>query len=170
MKFPEGELEIDFEGALNVTRLDAKGLSIPSGFKVVDFVVEEPTRRLLVELKDPSHSNAPRAEQERFAKAMASNELSHQELVPKARGSYCYLHLMREDEKDFLLVVFLGLDQLAQDRALLLALTDKIKTRLMHEAAEPWKRRYVKDCVVLTETTWAEHMSYPLNRKPSGKS
>lgn len=166
MIFKEGELEIDFTGALSVLKLDDKGYSIPTGFKVVDFVVEEPKRRLLVELKDPSHSKATTKERKEFAKRLASDQLSHEQLVPKARGSYCFLHLMEQDDKEMVLVVLLAVEQLNHDPALLIALTEKIRKRLLHEATEPWKRRYIKNCIVLTEATWAGHMTYPLARTP----
>ncbi len=162
----EGEIQLDFTSALAARKLDDLGQSIPLGFKVVDFLVEETARKLLIELKDPSHSGAPQSERKKFAKKMTSDELACQEIVPKARCTYCFLHLLGEDDKEMLLVLFLGLEHLAIGEELLVVLTEKIRKRLRHEATSPWKRQYVKDCVILTERTWAKFLDYPLVRKP----
>ena len=85
---------------------------------------------------------------------MQNNELIANELVPKARDSYCYLHLMKQDNKPLIFVVLLGLSTFPNEKALLAGFKDRLLSRLRKEADKPWKRQYVKDCVVLTENNW----------------
>lgn len=162
----EGELEFEFSGAARVERLDQQGIPLPQGMQLVDFVVEEQHRTLLIEVKDPSQSAVPERERRSFAKKMRQNTLIHQELVPKARDSYTYLHLMANDSKPFLFVVVLGLEELPDQVALLAPFKDRLLGRLRHEAEEPWLRQYVTDCIVVTPDLWSTHFpDYALTRK-----
>ena len=163
----EGELAFDFSAATYVERLDAQGKPLPRGMALVDFVVEEDTRVLLVEIKDPSQARVPERERKAFAGKMKGQTLIHEELVPKARDSYTFLHLMARDTKPFLYVVLLGLDEFPNDRALLPSFKDRLLRRLRHEAQEPWRREYVTDCVVVTLETWSKHFShFRISRNP----
>ena len=111
----EGELQFEFSGATSVERLDVQGQPRPQGMALVDFVVEEHSRTLLIEIKDPSQQPVPDTERRRFIRAMQHQTLIHEELVPKARDSYTFLHLMERDTQPFVYVVVLGLDQLTVD-------------------------------------------------------
>lgn len=163
----EGELNFDFSGATAVDRLDVQDQPIPHGMALVDFVVEETGQILLIEIKDPSQSGASERERARFAKKLEHETLIHQELVPKARDSYAFLHLMERDTKTFLYVVVLGLETLPDKAALLVNFKDRLLKRIRHEGREPWRRQYVKDCVVLTPKIWPEHFpGYSLSRSP----
>src|SRR5215831_18246032 len=109
----EGELQFEFSGATSVERLDVQGQPRPQGMALVDFVVEENSRTLLIEIKDPSQQPVPETERRRFIRDMQHQALIHEELVPKARDSYTFLHLMERDTQPFVYVVVLGLDQLS---------------------------------------------------------
>ena len=165
-QFTEGELEFDFSAALSAENLDAGGQrGQPTGMKLVDFVVKETDRTLLIEVKDPSEAGASPAERAKFAKAMRQNTLISEVLVPKARGSYTFLHLMKRDDNPFLSVGLLGLDTFTNEAALLLGFKDRLLKRIRHEGKEAWVRQYVTDCVVVTTTTWPDHFpAYPLTR------
>ena len=139
----------------------------------VDFVVEEDDRTLLIEIKDPSDPGIPDAQRAtvttREIAKRSGKELIHDELVPKARHSYLYLHLMEQDAKPFLFVFLDDPSELHIDRALLAPFKDRLLARLLHEAKEPWKRKYIADCVVTDPTTWSAHFpGYPLRRLSSG--
>ena len=129
---------------------------------LVDFVVEEQDRLLLLEIKDPSQSNTPSESEREFIRRMESRELIDNNLVPKARDSYTYLHLMKRDCKELMFVLLLGLEL---DRYLRVRFKDRLLGRMRHEAHEPWVRRYVEDCVIVTPESWAQYFpSYRLSR------
>ena len=161
----ERDLEFDFAGAVRVARVDVQGVKAPQGMQLVDILVEEKQRALLIEVKDPSFATAPQRERKEFAKKMRGKELIHDELVPKARDSYTFLHLMAQDSKPFLYVVVLGLKELADEAALLATFKDRLLRRLRKEAEKPWVRQYVTDCIVITPEQWSTHFpDYALTR------
>ncbi len=174
MKHREGELEFDFSAANGVEKLDSPAKPLPFGMALVDFIIEEDHRLVMVEIKDPScnaKGENPTAEaaleKERanFIKKVQNDSLIAQELTPKARDSYSYLHLMKRDDKPIVYAFLLGTDKLTLDPALLLAFKDRLLSRLRQETDQPWERHYVADCVVLTERTWAfAFPQYPLAR------
>lgn len=174
MKHREGELEFDFSAAEKIEKLDDPGKPLPSGMALVDFVIEEDRRLVMVEIKDPSCSStgtnpaaeaALEKERTKFIKKVQDNSLIAQELTPKARDSYSYLHLMKRDGKPIVYAFLLGADKLTLDPALLLTFKDRLLSRLRQEADKPWERHYVTDCVVLTEKTWAlAFPQYPMTR------
>jgi hypothetical protein len=100
-----------------------------------------------------------------FVKKVQNDTLIAQELTPKARDSYSYLHLMKRDGKPKIYAFLLGADKLTLDPALLLGFKDRLLSRLRQEADQPWERHYVSDCLVLTEKTWAlAFPQYPMTR------
>ena len=146
-----------------IERLDDKGKSQPQGMQLVDFLIEEPLRFLMIEVKDPSckpKGNDDKAlaglisERQKFISKIKNGELIKQELVPKARDSYTYLHLMKRDNKPILFVFVLGVDELPLDDASLVQFKSDLLKRLRQETDQPWARRYVDDCLVLTEKSW----------------
>lgn len=155
----EGRFDFDFTAAISVERLDEQipGRRQPQGMQLVDFVVEELDRWLLIEVKDPGNPQAQRIASEQMLKQLREYTLINEILVPKARDSYTFLHLMERDSKPFIFVFFLGLGNLEFEHALLLELQERLMGRLMHEAAMPWKRRYISACVVVTEEIWLKH-------------
>ncbi len=165
----EGELEFDFDAARSFERFDEQGVPIPVGMKLVDFVVEEANRIFLIEVKDPSDREAQEAARREFGQSMHGDELINGKLVPKARDSYAFLHLMERDRHPFIFVVVLGLERLSNEKALLLSFKDRLIKRIRHEAKEPWKKAYIADCVVVTPDTWkAAFPRYGLARRKSG--
>ena len=165
-RFKEGELVFQFHGAEKVEKLDEEGIPKPSGMKLVDFVVEEDTRTLLIEVKDPSARTVPGHQREKYAKKFNGNELISDQLVPKARGSYTYLHLMKRDSKPFLYVVVFGLERFPNEKALLMGFKDRLLQRIRNEGKEPWKRQYIKGCIVVTCDNWNNlFKNYPLLRE-----
>lgn len=166
----EGELEFDFRGAHDVERLDEQGVPMPRGMSLVDFVVEERGRLLLIEVKDPSQRRATAKERKSFARRMCGEELINETLVPKARDSYTFLHLMRRDGRPFVFVAVLGVANMPQDKALLVGFKDRLLKRIRQEARDPWKRQYVADCVVVTPDTWQTAFpQYPMVRRSGSR-
>lgn len=176
MKQREGEFEFDFTSAVAVMKLDDPGKQKPEGMQLVDFVLEEAQRRIMLEVKDPSceakgkDSAAAAAivkSRQDFMKKVQHDTLIAEELAPKARDSYSYLHLMKQDDKPILYAFLLGAEKLGIDDGLLMGFKDRLLARLRKEADQPWTRRYVADCLVLTEQTWSlAFPQYPLSRIP----
>lgn len=153
----EGELEFDF-GTAQVTRLDEQGVPLPSGMRFVDFVVREPERAWLIEVKDPGEKGVPAAERQRFAQGFRPTV--DENLVPKARDSYCYLHLMNETVEPLIYVVVLGIE----DPAFLGPMQERLRQRLAQETERPWQRKYVTDGVILTVDNFGTHMPFRVRR------
>lgn len=170
----EGELEFDFSAARQAEKLDDKGKKLPEGMKFVDFVVEEEQKLILLEIKDPSckpKGSDAKAEvaiekqRAEFVKDLHKDHWIAQELVPKARDSYTFLHLMARDSKPTVYVLFIGSDKLMFEPALLAAFKDRLLARIRHEADQAWVREYVSDCLIVTEATWPSVFpDYPLLR------
>lgn len=73
--------------------------------------------------------------------------------------------LMKRDEKPFLYVVLLGLDAFTKESALLVGFKDRLLKRIRQEAASPWVRSYVRDCIVVTLNTWGTNFpEYTVSR------
>jgi len=169
MLVQEGELVFDFS-AISVEKLDQQGVSKPEGMSFVDLVVEESDKIFLIEVKDPSQQGTPEENREKFLKDLEQDDLINRKLVPKARDSYTYLHLMERDNKPFIFVLLLGLDALELERdideALLLPFQERLLKRIRKEAAKPWKRKYIKDCIVVTTEKWPKYFpNYTIVRK-----
>lgn len=159
----ESGFRFNFPVATAWEKLDDPGKTKPEGMKLVDFVLEESERLILLEVKNPSQApqRANEAAQRNQAKARSQfiadfqgDKLIVEQLTPKARDSYTWLHLMGRDQKPMLFVFLLGNQALALEPALLLAFKERLLARLRQETEQPWVRHYVTDCIVLTEQTW----------------
>ncbi|MBM3500576.1 MAG: hypothetical protein FJX74_18120 [Armatimonadetes bacterium] len=166
--FTEGELQFDFSSARGAEKADPEAVELPQDMKFVDFIVEEDTRTLLVEVKDPSQSPVPERELARYESEIQGDALINLKLVPKARGTYTFLHLMQRDTREMVYVVVLGIERLHLDPAHLGPFQGRLSRRLRQETAEPWRRPYITHCIVVSVDTWAAHFpEYPLRRLPS---
>ncbi|RYJ60917.1 hypothetical protein [Pseudomonas songnenensis] len=162
------ELLFNFPDGLNWSELDKQGVKLPVRMKFVDLVIEREKDILLVEIKDPSHSRSQDKERNAYLKRLADNSVLAQELTPKARDSYLYLHLMERDSKPFKYVVLLGLDAFDPDRqkALMFGFKDRLLADLREESFEAWKRKHIEDCVVLSVETWNQRFpEWPIRRE-----
>jgi len=155
-QYLEKELSFVFPDDLNWEELDKKGLQIPRGMSLVDLVIEREHDVLLVEIKDPSHSGAPQSERDKYIQRLLNNSLISEELVPKVRDSYTYLHLMKRDNKPFKYIVLLGLDAFDEKsrKGVLASLKDRLFYQVKKEADIPWRREHISDCIILTIDTW----------------
>ena len=150
------ELLFSFPDGLSWSELDKQGVKLPVRMKFVDLVIERETDVLLVEIKDPSISTCPEKERNSYLQRLQNNSVLTQELTPKARDSYLYLHLMERDNKPFKYVVLLGLDAFepAIQKALMTGFKDRLYADIREESFEAWKRKHIADCVVLSVESW----------------
>ncbi|MFY3002170.1 hypothetical protein ACOTIX_23610 [Achromobacter xylosoxidans] len=150
------ELLFSFPDELIWSELDKQGVKLPVRMKFVDLVIERDQDILLVEIKDPSHSKSQDKDRNAYLKRLSDNSVLTQELTPKARDSYLYLHLMERDNKPFKYVVLLGLDAFdpARQKALMFGFKDRLLTDIREESFEAWRRKHIADCVVLSVESW----------------
>jgi len=137
--------------------------------KFVDLVIERDKDILLVEVKYPSHSRSQDKERNSYLKRLTDNSVLTQELTPKARDSYLYLHLMERDSKPFKYVVLLGLEAFAPaiQKGLLGPFKGRLLADIREESFEAWKRKHIDDCIVLSVESWSQHFpEWPLRREP----
>ena len=146
----EGELEFTFGGAWQAEKFDQPGASWPKGIAPVDFIAEGQAELVLMEVKDPSASAIPAQNRQDFIAKMQTKELIYEELVPKARSSYGFLHLMARDTKPMRYVVVIGTETLSIQPILLMHLTTRLRARLMQETNTAWKRQYISNCSVVS--------------------
>ena len=153
---PNAELEFSFPEDLLFDELDRQGVRLPHRMKLVDLVIERDDDILLVEIKDPSNSRTPELERQKYLKRLSDNTLVKEELTPKARDSYTFLHLMERDMKPFKYVVLIGLDAFDHEKqkALLVGFKDRLFADIKCETNTPWRRRHIADCVVLSVESW----------------
>lgn len=161
------ELLFQFPDELEWDELDKQGVKLPVRMKFVDLVIEREADVLLIEIKDPSHSKSPDKERNSYLKRLSDNSILTQELTPKALDSYTFLHLMARDSKPFKYIVLLGLDafDVTQQKAVLTGFKDRLLADIRCEASEPWKRKHIADCAVLSVESWNENFpSWPVTR------
>ncbi len=149
--FTEDDIELTLPDS--TIKLDERPKSTPKGMQLADFHFTHGGRAFLIELKDPSHPKAARNIPSEVKKLQGDGLISEQ-LAPKARGSYCWLHLMKDDKEPITYIVLLGTSALPNERALLLGFKDRLLRRIRHEPGEPWKRAFIADCIVVSDTDW----------------
>jgi hypothetical protein len=163
------DLEFSFPDELVWEELDRQGVKLPVQMKFVDLVIERDEDVLLVEIKDPSNKRATAAARQDYFKRLSDNSILTQELTPKARSSYTFLHLMERDAKPFKYVVLLGLDAFdpAHQKALLTGFKDRLLADIRCETDAPWQRHHIADCVVLSVDIWNKTFAdWPVTRIP----
>ncbi len=166
----EKELMLNLSAAESWIKLDEPGETRPIGMALVDFVITERDRIVMVEVKDPSDQGTPERERNSFVRRLSGDEYISGRLIPKARDSYCYLHLMGMDDRPIVFVLLLGMERTPIEAAQLLATKERILSRLRWESDRPWEQPYVRDCAVLTVDGWRRYLPrYPIRRCPPGE-
>ena len=161
------ELLFNFPDDLIWSELDRQGVKLPVNMKFVDLVIEREKNILLVEIKDPSHSRSLNKDRNAYLKRLTDNSVLSQELTPKARDSYLYLHLMERDHKPFKYVILLGLDAFDPNvqKAMMTGFKDRLLANIREESFEAWRRKHIADCLVLSVESWNQQFpNWPLNR------
>lgn len=167
------ELLFNFPDGLLWSELDKQGVKLPVRMKFVDLVIERDKDILLVEIKDPSHSRSKDKDRNAYLKRLSNNSVLTQELTPKARDSYLYMHLMERDGKPFKYVVLLGLDAFDPERqkAIMFGFKDRLLADIREESFEAWKRKHIADCVVLSVESWNKFFpDWPLRREAAAEA
>ena len=155
-KYIEGELHFNFPDELIWEELDKQGIKLPIGMALVDCVIERENDILLVEIKDPSDTRGNEKERKRYLKRLQEGSVITDELTPKIRDSFTFLHLMYRDQKELKYIVLLGLEEYDEttNKALLGNFKDQLLNNIKQETVIPWKNFYLKDCVVMTVEIW----------------
>lgn len=161
------DIQILFPDGLVWRRFDLPGARQPVNMKLCDVVIERPQDILLVELKDPSHHRAETKNQNKFLKTIHDRSLIREDLVPKARDTYLYEHLMERDTKPFIYVIVIALDAFPASLGFgqMSSFKDTVLDVLRHETDTGWRRTHIADCVVLDMHAWnARFPQWPMRR------
>lgn len=161
------DLEFSFPDGLTRQDLDQQGVKLPKGMAFVDLVIERNEDVLLVEIKDPSHANSPEKDRNKYLKRLQDNSVLTEELTPKARDSYTYLHIMQRDDKPIKYIVLVGIDAFDDQiqKALLANFKDRLLADIRCECDEPWKRQHIFDCAVMSVAIWNDRFKdWPIKR------
>ncbi|MHC8509582.1 MAG: hypothetical protein ACYYKD_09355 [Rhodospirillales bacterium] len=144
----EGRHTFEFDDGLEVEKLD-DAMSGIQGCKSVDFAVTAQDGSVtLIEVKDPSNPRATDKARKKKIGEIISGSFVNEELTPKARDSYTFLHLMKRVKGPVTYVVYIGDEKLGLENALISQISDDLKSRLKKEAKDSWRRPYVRDSVV----------------------
>ncbi|MEL7358175.1 MAG: hypothetical protein AAFN40_16625 [Cyanobacteria bacterium J06560_6] len=167
---PTADLEFIFPDSLIWEELDQQDVELPMGMKLVDLCIEYEEKILLIEIKDPSNVRSSKKDRRKFFKRLTNDSVLTEDLTPKARDSYTYVHLMMRDEKPIIYVVLLGID--SPDSPIGPAELGNFKMRLLRNVRKechiPWKREHIKDCLVLSVDTWNRlFKDFPVQRLSS---
>ena len=164
MVMREKQLKFDFTGCLNAQRLDTKD-GMPRQWHNVDFMVEEEDRILLIEVKDPSDWSASQRGHNSFSIKIKGKDFVNQELVPKCRETYLYLHLMEKNHRPIYYIVLISLYEHVDKKGYFIPLQESLRKRLKQEGKTPWVKQYVRHAFVLNMREWNERFPhYPATR------
>ena len=163
----EGNLQITFPRGAKVRKFDdgaSHGLS--HCMKAVDFIVQENNRILFIELKDPDHPHAKKADKKKFIESFHSGALD-EDLKHKYRDTFLYQWASGRVNKPVHYLVVIAIKSLtARD---LSTRTDDLKRKLPLKGppSGEWKQPIVADCMVFNIDTWNRHLPrFPLSRIP----
>jgi hypothetical protein len=137
--------------------------------KRVDFLVETDDKIFFVEVKDLDNPNARPENINKFLQELRSDSLIANKLVPKARDSFLFNHLLSRlpQGKARIYIVIIACAQLLSPE--LLTLTDKLKRQLPLEGPfqQAWTQSYFDACFVTNLTEWNRALrQFPLRRIP----
>lgn len=166
-KYIEGELHFDFPDELIWEELDKQGIPLPKGMALVDCIIERENDILLVEIKDPSNTRGNENERKKYLKRLREGSVISDELTPKIRDSFTFIHLMQRDIKELKYIVLLGLESYDKttQKALLGNFKNVLLASIKQETILPWKKEYIKDCAVMTVEIWNQYFTqWPVTR------
>lgn len=154
--YQENQLYFNFPPDVKWQELDVQGEQLPKGMALVDLVIEREDDILMVEIKDPSDTRAREKEQKKYLKRLQEGSVITDELTPKSRDSFTYLHLMQQDSKELKYIVLLGIEAYDKEiqKALLSNFKDRLFSNIKKETKNPWKKVYLKDCAVMSVEIW----------------
>ena len=160
----EKELRFDFTAAIESDQFDDDSHGMTHCMKPVDFIVEWPEDYWFVEVKDPMNSKIPEKYKDKklreFIGKMKNQKLFSNELGPKAKDSFLYLHLSDKlPEKPIKYIVLIALENF--DHGLLVSSMDHLRRSccILGPNNSTWPNRYIKNALIFNEKTWNEKLT-----------
>lgn len=144
-------------------KFDSKSHGLSHAMKAVDFIVESQNVVWFIEIKDPSHPNATKKEQERFLKKLKSADIDI-DLVRKYRDSWLYLWACEKvDEfiecRYYVIIVNKSLDNIQLEQRS----SSLQKTLPLDDLGGRWQRKFVMECGVFNMESWNQRFTdYPI--------
>ncbi len=151
----DGEIQIEFQGALQAEKFDDGRHGMSHCLKAVDFLCDWPGDFWLVELKDPEESTIPIKHREisvvQFTKELSTEEYFRSVLAQKLKDTILYLHLdARLPDKPMKYVVLVGMSSM--DSAMMLNALDRLRKACGDpKQGIPWRRGYAVAFLNLAE-------------------
>ena len=168
MIFTEGNLQIDFRGAVDGRKFDGADHRLTHCMKAVDFVVEMPDGYLFVELKDPQAPDASLERRKEFSRELQGGELDGR-LKYKYRDSFLYELASGRADKPIHYFVLIALDTLKEEHLLTRKESLERSLPLRGPGGQPWPREIVRACGVFNLESWNRMLPhYPVNRVGAG--
>ena len=159
----EGESIFDFTAAIRSEKFDDENHRMSHCMKSVDFIVEWADDFWFVEVKDPLDSKIPETHKKgrlkEFIGKMKSQILFSNELGPKAKDSFLYLHLGdRLPEKPIKYIVLIALG--AIDPGLLISSMDRLRRSccILGPDNSAWPNKYIENTLIFNEETWNDKL------------
>lgn len=162
--FYEGNLEVHVPDDVTAWKFYDTAHKLSHCMKAVDLVLETPTQRIFIEIKDGDAPSSPQTARADFVKRLQSGALDN-DLVYKCRDSFLYGHCAGWSEKPLSYIVLIALDSLTP--ADLVTRTNALEQKLPRTVPTglTWTP-FVKACLVLNIAAWQRHLpTYPLRRR-----
>ena len=148
MKLREGDLEFDFNGALDAFKFDEQNRSMPRFhglshcMKAVDFIVEYKDYYLFVEIKNPTDTQRYRSSKDKSELVKA--------LTVKFRDTFIYRWAENKLDKPVRYQCLVELDN-----AQVLFLMGQLKNQLpANKTPSRWSRKLIQLCAISNLKTW----------------
>jgi len=165
MKEPifESGMSFSFSADAKDEKIDGGRANGVVGLKLVDFIFRHKNDMVFLEVKGSMNTDflkpGAKKDHEEFLDKVKNGSLAQEELIPKCRGTYLFMHLM--DELDGKIPAFAVLPE-PFDTADLMRIKDKMERLIAHEAPKPWKRKYAKLIGVFNRKTLNEVFKHTL--------
>ena len=152
MILTEGKIKFDFTAALNAKKFDDPTSHQLSVMKAVDFIIEEDSRFLFIEVKDPQNPLANLENASKYLDNFKSGRLQSM-LKYKYRDSYLYEVASGNINKNIIYVVIIAHDTLTD--ADLLMQNDLLKKGLPINgpSGHSWKK-FVEGSMIVNLEKW----------------
>lgn len=152
MTIQEGAIRIDLPAGCTARRFDGVGHGMSQCMKAVDFILDTPTARIFLEIKDPDAAVSPQTAVE-YAETLYFGRLDS-DLYYKYRDSWLYLYATGKlKKKPHYYFVLIGLSTLSTDSIYRRSNALQQKTSVEGPSG-PWAKPFVDQVYVFNIDSW----------------
>lgn len=151
MTLVEGSIRITLPANCRGARFDGDAHRLTHCMKAVDFIIDTPSARIFLEIKDPDAAGDNQISAA-YAEKLESGSLDR-ELYYKYRDSWLYFFGLGRVSRPSYFFVLLGLDSISVESISGRSLNLGRKVSL-HGPSGPWPSPFVDQCFVFNLDTW----------------